>query len=122
MLKDKNNMRRKDININSIQVGELYNIDKVYNDKDLTVIIEERVDTITSVDLQNSLDEDIDNITSLPLDFSKLEYISSAGLRVLIATQKRLNANNIPMTIINVNDTIKEIFRMSGFDKILKIK
>lgn len=98
------------------------NIDKVYNDKDLTVIIEERVDTITSVDLQNSLDEDIDNITSLTLDFSKLEYISSAGLRVLIATQKKLNANNIPMTIINVNDTIKEIFRMSGFDKILKIE
>ena len=51
-----------------------------------------------------------------------LEYISSAGLRVLISTQKKLKADNIPMTIKNVNDSVREIFRMSGFDKILKIE
>ena len=59
---------------------------------------------------------------SLIIDFSDLEYISSAGLRVLIATQKKLKSEDIPMTIKNVNDTINEIFRMSGFDKILKIE
>jgi ABC-type transporter Mla MlaB component len=64
----------------------------------------------------------IENITSLTLNFSNLEYISSAGLRVLIATQKKMNEKDIPMVITNVNNTIKEIFRMSGFDKILEIK
>ena len=59
---------------------------------------------------------------SLIIDFTDLEYISSAGLRVLIATQKKLKPENIPMTIKNVNDTINEIFKMSGFDKILKIE
>ena len=64
----------------------------------------------------------IHNFNSLILDLSSLEYISSAGLRVLIATQKKLKKQDIPMTIKNVNDAIKEIFRMSGFDKILTIE
>lgn len=68
------------------------------------------------------MNDEIGDISSLTLDFEKLEYMSSAGLRVLIATQKKLNQDNIPLEIINVNDTIKEIFRMSGFDKILTIK
>ena len=97
-------------------------IEKSFDDNDLTVNVEGRIDTITSQELESSLNEEIENITSLTLDFTKLEYISSAGLRVLIATQKKLNQNDIPMTITNVNETIKEIFRMSGFDKILEIK
>lgn len=58
----------------------------------------------------------------MTIDFEKVEYISSAGLRVLIATQKKLKKDNVPLVIENVNDTIKEIFRMSGFDKILEIQ
>lgn len=102
--------------------GENMDIEKSFDDNDLTVNVEGRIDTITSQELESSLNEEIENITSLTLDFTKLEYISSAGLRVLIATQKKLNQNDIPMTITNVNETIKEIFRMSGFDKILEIK
>ena len=102
--------------------GLKMNIDKTYDDKDLTVKVEGRIDTITSQELEASLNEEIDNFDSLTLDFDELEYISSAGLRVLIATQKKLKANDTPLTIINVNDTIKEIFRMSGFDKILTIQ
>ncbi len=56
------------------------------------------------------------------MDFSDLDYISSAGLRVLISTQKKLKSDDIPFVIINVNDTIGGIFRISGFDKILKIE
>lgn len=97
-------------------------IEKSFNERDLTVNIDGRIDTITSQELENSLNEEIENITSLTLDFTKLEYISSAGLRVLIATEKKLKQNDIPMTITNVNETIGEIFRMSGFDKILEIK
>lgn len=98
------------------------NIEKTFDEKNLTVEVEGRIDTITSQELESSLNEEIDNITSLTLDFSKLEYISSAGLRVLIATQKKLKEKDISMTITNVNETIKEIFRMSGFDKVLEIK
>ena len=98
------------------------NINKTYSDNDLTVQVEGRIDTITSQQLEESLEEDIKNIDSLTLDFEKLEYISSAGLRLLIATQKKLKSTDTPLTIINVNETLKEIFKMSGFDKILTIQ
>ena len=85
------------------------NITKSFNEKELTLSVEGRIDTITSQDLSI-------------LDFANLEYISSAGLRVLMATQKKLKAEGIPFVIKNVNEVINEIFRMSGFDKILKIE
>ena len=98
------------------------NITKSYDEKELTLTIEGRVDTITSQELENEINNESGNFNSLILDFTDLEYISSAGLRVLIATQKKLKADNIPLVIRNVNDIIGEIFRMSGFDKILKIE
>lgn len=97
-------------------------IEKEFDKNDLTVNVEGRIDTITSQELESTLNDETENITSLTLNFSNLEYISSAGLRVLIATQKKMNEKDIPMVITNVNNTIKEIFRMSGFDKILEIK
>ncbi len=98
------------------------NIIKDYNEKELTLSVEGRIDTITSKDLEKEINEETGNFDSLIMDFTDLEYISSAGLRVLIATQKKLKPDNIPFIIKNVNDSIKEIFRMSGFDKILKIE
>lgn len=95
---------------------------KNYNEKELTIAIEGRIDTITSQELDNEIQEEFGNFDSLIMDFSNVEYISSAGLRVLIATQKKLKADDIPFVIKNVNDTINEIFRMSGFDKLLKIE
>ena len=100
----------------------IMNIKKEYNKKELTLSVEGRIDTLTSQDLEKEIAAEMGNFDSLIIDFTNLEYISSAGLRVLIATQKKLKPENIPMTIINVNDTINEIFRMSGFDKILKIE
>ena len=98
------------------------NIIKDFNEKELTLSIEGRIDTITSQDLDKEINEEFGNFDSLIMDFTDLEYISSAGLRVLIATQKKLKAEDIPFVIKNVNDTVGEIFRMSGFDKILKIE
>ena len=98
------------------------NIIKNYNGQELTINVEGRIDTITAPDFENEINEELKKFNSLIIDFSDLEYISSAGLRVLIATQKKLKLENISMTIKNVNDTISEIFRMSGFDKILKIE
>lgn len=98
------------------------NITKTYNEKELTIEVADRIDTVTAPDFENEINDEMGKFDSLILDFTKLEYISSAGLRVLIATQKKLKPDDIPMTIKNVNDAISEIFRMSGFDKILKIE
>ena len=97
-------------------------ITKNYNEKDLLMSVEGRIDTITSQELDKEINAEIGNFESLTLDFADLEYISSAGLRVLIATQKKLKASDIPLVIKNINDSVREIFRMSGFDKILKIE
>ena len=98
------------------------NIIKEYNEKELTIKVESRVDTVTAPDFENEINDELGKFESLIIDFSDLNYISSAGLRVLISTQKKLNSENIPMTIKNVNDTISEILEMSGFDKILTIE
>lgn len=98
------------------------NIKKKYNGKELTIEVGDRIDTVTAPDFENEIMDEMGKFDSLIIDFTDLEYISSAGLRVLIATQKKLKPENIPMVIKNVNDTINEIFKMSGFDKILKIE
>lgn len=100
----------------------IMDIRKNFNEKELTLSVKGRIDTITSKDLDKEINDEIGNFESLILDFTDLEYISSAGLRVLIATQKKLKSENIPFVIKNVDDSVKEIFRMSGFDKILKIE
>lgn len=102
--------------------GIFMEIIKNYNEKELTLAIEGRIDTITSQELDKEINAESSNFDSLIMDFTDLEYISSAGLRVLIATQKKLKSDDIPFVIKNVNDTVGEIFRMSGFDKILKIE
>lgn len=100
----------------------IMDITKNFNEKELTLSVKGRIDTITSKDLDKEINDEIGNFESLILDFTDLEYISSAGLRVLITTQKKLKSENIPFVIKNVDDSVKEIFRMSGFDKILKIE
>ena len=62
------------------------NITKSFNEKELTLSVEGRIDTITSQDLSNEINDEMGNFNSLILDFANLEYISSAGLRVLMAT------------------------------------
>ncbi len=97
-------------------------IEKKYDEKELTISVKGRIDTITSNDLEKEITDEMGNFDSLIVDFDKVDYISSAGLRLLISTQKKLKPDNIPFVIKNANDTVKEIFRMSGFDKILKIE
>lgn len=87
----------------------------------MTLSVEGRIDTITSADLDEEINNEFGNFESLTLDFTDLEYLSSAGLKVLISTQKKLKAQDIPFAITNVNDAVGEIFRMSGFDKLLDI-
>ena len=83
--------------------------------------LEGRLDTVTAPDLEKELKDSIDGITDLLLDFEKLEYISSAGLRVLLSAQKIMSKQG-SMKLTNVNDTIMEIFEVTGFSDILTIE
>ena len=96
-------------------------IEKNLNGTELTVTIVGRLDTTTAPQLEASLKESFEGVTKLILDFAELEYLSSAGLRVLLATQKVMNKQG-EMIIRNVNETINEIFEVTGFIDILTIE
>lgn len=85
------------------------------------IALEGRLDTNTAPELESKLDE-LDGVNNLEFDFTDLVYISSAGLRVLLAAQKKMNAADGSMTILNPNELINEVFEATGFDEILNIK
>jgi len=87
----------------------------------LFISLEGRLDTVTSQELANELPLEKRKNLDLDLDFAKLEYISSAGLRLLVLFKKEAQATNNKIVIRNINDVVKEIFSVTGFDKILKI-
>jgi anti-sigma B factor antagonist len=87
----------------------------------LTLAVSGRLDTTTAPELDAELKEALEGVTELVMDFSELEYISSAGLRVLLTAQKTMN-NQGSMELTGCNDTVKEIFEVTGFDSILTIK
>ena len=96
-------------------------IEKNLNGTELNVKVVGRLDTTTAPDLEASLKESFEGVTKLFLDFAELEYLSSAGLRVLLASQKVMNKQG-EMVIRNVNETINEIFDVTGFIDILTIE
>ncbi len=98
------------------------NILKSYNEKELTISVEGRINTVTSKELEKEINNELGNFDSLILDFANLDYISSAGLKVLIATHRKLKPDNIPFIIKNSNDVIMEVFRLSGINKVLEIE
>lgn len=96
-------------------------INKSFADTKLTVALEGRLDTTTAPELEQSLQESISDASELVMDFEKLEYISSAGLRVLLSAQKIMNRQG-NMKVIHVNETIMEILEVTGFVDILTIE
>ena len=99
----------------------MLNISKTVENTKAVYVLEGRLDTVTAPDLETELKGSLDGVEELILDFGKLEYISSAGLRVLLATQKIMNKQG-EMKITNVNETIMEIFEVTGFSDILTIE
>ena len=97
------------------------NIQKTITGTTLTVKLEGRLDTTTSPRLEEELRGSVDGLTCLVFDFEKLEYISSAGLRVLLAMQKIMNKQG-EMILKNVNETVMEVFEVTGFSDILTIE
>lgn len=96
-------------------------IKKSWNGSVLIVFVSGRLDTITAPQLESDLKDSIGGVTSLILDFSDLSYISSAGLRVLLSTQKQMLKQG-KMVIRNVNEAISEVFEITGFTEILTIE
>ena len=96
-------------------------IQKTLNGSTLNVMLSGRLDTTTSPQLEAELKTSLNGITELNFDFKDLEYLSSAGLRVLLAAQKVMNKQG-KMTIFNVNETINEVFEVTGFIDILTIE
>ncbi len=99
----------------------MLNVNKEKNEGVLKVGLEGRLDTTTSPQLEEELKNSIDGIKDLYFDMSKLEYISSAGLRVLLSAQKTMNKQG-SMTVQNVSEEIMEIFEVTGFSDILNIQ
>ena len=96
-------------------------ISKQTEDTRLTLALEGGLDTTTSPLLEAELKRSVDGVTELIFDLEKLEYISSAGLRVLLAAQKVMNRQG-KMVIRHVNDVIQEVFEITGFVDILTIE
>lgn len=95
-------------------------IDKNREGNKMTVALEGRLDTTTAPQLEGEIRGSLDGITDLEFDFQKLAYISSAGLRVMLSTQKVMNKQG-NMTICHVNEDIMEVFEVTGFVDILHI-
>jgi len=87
----------------------------------LFIELEGRLDTVTSKQLGEELPYEKRQNLNIDFDFTKLEYLSSAGLRILVLFKKEAQATNNTMVIRNINEVVKEIFSVTGFDKILKI-
>ena len=99
----------------------MLNIEKKENAPELTIALAGRLDTATAPELEKELKASLDGVTALTIDMAELEYISSAGLRVLLSTQKIMNKQG-EMKVTHVGETIMEIFEVTGFTDILIIE
>ncbi len=97
------------------------NIDKIKNGTSVTYAVSGRLDTTTAPELEKIIKSELDGVTDLTFDFSELDYISSAGLRILLAAQKTMNAQGT-MKVTGINEIISEIFDVTGFSDILTIE
>ena len=95
-------------------------ITKELNGTALKIVLEGRLDTMTAPELERELNQDLGTVENLTMDFSKLDYISSAGLRVLLSTHKAMSGKG-GMKITNVNEIVQEVFDVTGFADILTI-
>lgn len=96
-------------------------IKKNLNGTALEIALEGRLDTVTAPDLEKELGQSLEGVTDLTLDFSRLDYISSAGLRVLLSAHKTMSAKG-SMKVTHVSEIVREVFEVTGFADILTIE
>ncbi|MBO4327447.1 MAG: STAS domain-containing protein [Clostridia bacterium] len=96
-------------------------ITKTRDENKLTVEVSGRIDSMTAPEFEEFLKENLDGVTELTINMASLDYISSAGLRVLLLAQKKMNTQGT-MEVLNVNETVGEILDVTGFSDILTIR
>ena len=96
-------------------------ITKKQNGEALEIAIEGRLDTMTSPELEAELNKSLDGVETLVINFSKLDYISSAGLRVLLSAHKTMSTRS-GMKVTHVNEIVQEVFDVTGFADILTVE
>lgn len=97
------------------------NVEQTRNENKLLLNVSGRLDTTTAPQLETIIDAELEGVTDLVIDCEKLEYISSAGLRLLLKTQKKMNGVG-SMKLVHVNEANMEVFSITGFDQILTIE
>lgn len=95
---------------------------KIEHGEKLVISLKGRLDTVTSAELAKKLENEPLDESIVIMDMKELEYISSAGLRLLLSLKKKLSAENKEFEIHNLNDVCKEVFRVTGFQNILTVK
>ncbi len=96
-------------------------INKIADGDKLTIGVEGRLDTMTAPELDAEVKTGLDGVKDLVLDLAKLEYISSAGLRVVLAAQKLMNAQG-SMKLVNLSPEVREVFDITGFSDVMTIE
>ena len=91
-------------------------------DTTLTVVISGNIDTVTAPELDSQLQENLSGIKDLVLDFAAVDYISSAGLRVLLMANQQMEDVDGNMSVKNVNEDVRDVFEMTGFDSLLNLE
>ena len=96
-------------------------INQTKNENALVIALEGRLDTMTAPELEEALKSSLEGVTDLTFDFEKLDYISSAGLRVLLSAQKIMHEQGT-MKVVHANEMIMEVFEVTGFTDFLTIE
>lgn len=96
-------------------------VNKIQEGSSVKYAISGRLETTTAPELEKIINEELEGVTELVFDFRDLDYISSAGLRVVLSAQKKMNSKG-SMKVVNCNDIINEIFDITGFSDILNIE
>ena len=101
----------------------MLNINKIKQDEVMIFELEGRLDTVSAPALQDAVDEEIGDAAAFVFDFKRLEYLSSAGLRILLTTQQTMEETGRPdVTVQGANADILGVFAVTGFDSVLNVK
>ena len=97
------------------------NVNQIDEKGVLTISVEGSIDTLTASDFESKVIKALDGVKKLILDFAKVEYVSSAGLRTIILLNEKMEEKE-GMTIKNINDEVRDVFEMTGFDELLTLE
>ncbi len=97
------------------------NIGKLDSDSTLTIFVSGSIDTLTAQDFESQISSNLNDVKKLIIDFEKVEYVSSAGLRAILGLNSTME-NQGEMVIKNINESVRDVFEMTGFDELLNLE